>query len=670
MIAGQSVPVDVSPFFRDPDGGTLTYAATSSDDAVLTVSLSGSTLTATAVAPGTATVTVTATDPDGLSAEQSVQVTVEAANAAPEAVGTIDAREVRVDSVEHIDLAPFFADADGDALAFSAASSAPDVASAAVSGDTLAITGVSTGSAVVTVTATDPGDLTAEQTVDVSVRANQAPEAVGTIDGREVRIDDVETIDLAPFFADADGDALTFSAASSAPDVATAAVSGDTLAITGVSVGSAVVTVTAADPDGLTAEQTVDVSVRPNQAPEAVGTIDARRIKIKGVEEIDLAPWFTDADGDSLAFSAESSAPEVATASVSGDTLTLTGVSTGSAVVTVTAADPRGLTATQSVRVWVRPNAAPSAVGRMPDYVMQARASVDIGVAPYFTDPDDDALTFSARSSAPDVVAGAVSGDTLTLTALEPGSAILTITAADVEGLTASQSTRITVEAAVPVRFRDDFDTSASLTRDWQVPGTVTPTVDNGVLNLTIDGSLPFPSGVHVITGPTADWTAQFSTARKNPETFAIFQIVTFEHRFFSYRLDVGSGLPVEGDANTNYRFYIFDGDACTDRGPLCYIPLAYGHSDAISDGPNEFTQITLSMTPQGRVEAYAGEEVLFTIDELDDQYPRAMIGATLWTAPRTQPGSDAVTTLWDWVDISGFVTYLPPTATDLPPPN
>lgn len=45
----------------------------------------------------------------------------------------------------------------------------------------------------------------------------------------------------------------------------------------------------------------------------------------------------------------------VATVSVAGDALTITGVTAGVAVVTVTAEDPRGLTATQSVVVTVNP---------------------------------------------------------------------------------------------------------------------------------------------------------------------------------------------------------------------------------------------------------------------------------------------------------------------------
>ena len=105
MTAGETATVDVSPFFSDPDGDELTYAAESSNTDAATVSISGSGLTVTAVAPGTATVTVTASDPDGLSATQSAEVTVEAANRAPEAVGDdsrADGEAVRRRDREHV----------------------------------------------------------------------------------------------------------------------------------------------------------------------------------------------------------------------------------------------------------------------------------------------------------------------------------------------------------------------------------------------------------------------------------------------------------------------------------------------------------------------------------------------------------------------------------------
>ena len=76
LEAGEAATVDASGYFRDPDGGDLSYAAASSDSSVATAAVSGSEVTVTGVGPGTATATVTATDPDGLSAEQSFGVVV------------------------------------------------------------------------------------------------------------------------------------------------------------------------------------------------------------------------------------------------------------------------------------------------------------------------------------------------------------------------------------------------------------------------------------------------------------------------------------------------------------------------------------------------------------------------------------------------------------------
>ena len=146
MTAGQTATVDVSPFFSDPDGDALTYTAESSDAAVLTASMSGSSLTVTAVSVGTATVTVTASDPDGLTATQSAEVTVEAANQAPEAV--IPARTMTAGDEVTVDVSSFFSDPDGDALTYTAESS--DAAwslMASLSGSSLTVTAVSAGTA-------------------------------------------------------------------------------------------------------------------------------------------------------------------------------------------------------------------------------------------------------------------------------------------------------------------------------------------------------------------------------------------------------------------------------------------------------------------------------------------------------------------------------------------
>ena len=75
---GAAVKVEVAAAFRDPDGGLLTFGATSSAPTVATVAVSRSVLTVTPAAAGTTTVTVTATDTGGLSAMRQFAVAVAA----------------------------------------------------------------------------------------------------------------------------------------------------------------------------------------------------------------------------------------------------------------------------------------------------------------------------------------------------------------------------------------------------------------------------------------------------------------------------------------------------------------------------------------------------------------------------------------------------------------
>ena len=112
IAAGQSASLDVMPYFSDPDGDALAFAATVSDAAIATVSVSGNILTIAGVGPGMAVVTVFASDPGGLSATQGTQVTVEAPNRAPEPVGTIPGQTLAPGQWLSISLSSYFRDPD------------------------------------------------------------------------------------------------------------------------------------------------------------------------------------------------------------------------------------------------------------------------------------------------------------------------------------------------------------------------------------------------------------------------------------------------------------------------------------------------------------------------------------------------------------------------------
>ena len=220
------------------------------------------------------------------------------------------------------------------------------------------------------------------------------------------------------------------------------------VAVAAVARGTAAVTVTATDPDGLSAEQSFAVTV-PNQAPVATGSIPDDTVAVGETAEVDVAGHFTDSDGDALVYAAASSDPGVASVSVSGSVIAVAAVARGTATVTVTASDPDGLSAEQSFAVTV-PNQAPVATGSIPDDTVAVGETAEVDVAGHFTDSDGDALVYAAASSDPGVASVSVSGSVIAVAAVAPGNAAMTVTATDPDGLVASTEFSVTVIRPAP----------------------------------------------------------------------------------------------------------------------------------------------------------------------------------------------------------------------------
>ena len=186
---------------------------------------------------------------------------------------------------------------------------------------------------------------------------NQPPVAQGTILDMTLEPGDEESVNVASYFKDPDGDVLTYTASSATESVATVATSGSRLTVTAVATGTSEVTVTATDPDGESAQQKFTVTVEPpNRPPSLVFPYPVEPIEytVGQSSEDELNGRFTDPDGDDLTFSAESSDPSIASERVSGSTLIVTAQSVGGPItITVTATDPEGLSASGSFQVVV-----------------------------------------------------------------------------------------------------------------------------------------------------------------------------------------------------------------------------------------------------------------------------------------------------------------------------
>ena len=274
---------------------------------------------------------------------------------------------------------------------------------------------------------------------------NQAPVATGGIPDQTVTAGETTAVDVAQYFSDPDGDALSYSVETSNANVATTSVSGSVVTLVGVAKGNASVTVTATDPEGLSATQKFDVTV-PNRAPLAVDSITALELASGDSATLDLSAHFTDPDGDSLTFAAETSDGAVAAAAVVESVMTIRALGHGAATVSAFATDTDGLSATLTAAITVT-NLAPEAVGTIPPQTVKELRSVTVGLHDYFRDPEEGTLTYTASIS--DAVSATVvtSDSAVVIKGLSEGAVTVTVTATDLGGLSAEQGFEVTVEA-------------------------------------------------------------------------------------------------------------------------------------------------------------------------------------------------------------------------------
>ncbi|MDE2876865.1 MAG: hypothetical protein OXQ93_15600 [Gemmatimonadota bacterium] len=344
---GDTAIVDVTGHFHEPDGDALSYAATSSNTEVVIAGAEAGNVHLIGIGQGSATVTVTATDPEGFSATQSFDVSVP--NRAPAVTDSIPLLEVTGDSVS-VDLLEFLSDPDGDALSFTAETSDSGVVTAMVSESILTLTATAPGRADITVTASDPSGLTLSAVFPANV-PNLPPVVTRRIPDLDLAGDSV-SIDLSRFFDDPNGTVLFFGAETSDSGVATTVATDHFVALAAVGRGTADITVTVTDPNGLSASQVFRARV-PNRAPVVIDTLPTLPLVTGATAAIDLTAHLRDPEGRTLRHVAESSDPEVATTTVSAGTLNIAAVSTGVATVTVTAFDPEDLSISVSFRATV-----------------------------------------------------------------------------------------------------------------------------------------------------------------------------------------------------------------------------------------------------------------------------------------------------------------------------
>ena len=455
LVGVEKCVAKASEIFKDPDHrdqqAGLFIEATTTRPGDASVSIKGNNdicITGHNVGSGPGRVKVTATDRLGEDVSISFRVSVEA-NMAPTVVGDgVPDQEIQ----EHgrstdIDLTAHFDDGDmtfEETLAFSFEVERASIATGVLlDGHFLRIYGDSKGTTEVTVTATDQNDSEVSHTFEVEVIRNDPPVAnADAFDDVEQYIGrEYDPIDARDAFTD-EGDELTYYVSTKNSDVATAAIKYDDeggawVALFLHSPGTTSVTVTVYDTADNSATNSFDLTVLArNDPPMLVNAIEDVEVEMGASHDISLDGVFED-EGN-LDYEVKNEDENIADVlyRASKNEIRIYANNTGTTTVVVVATDNIGQTTSDEFDVTViepHTNSSPVLSGTLDDQTVDAGESLSVSIDGVFTDPDGDELTYTAESEDTDVATVELSDLEVTISAVNAGSTVVTITASDGE---------------------------------------------------------------------------------------------------------------------------------------------------------------------------------------------------------------------------------------------
>ena len=466
---------------------------------------------------------------------------------------------------------------------------------------------------------------------------NRAPSVRNAIPAQRLTEGDTVTVDLASYFTDPDGDSITYTATTSNSAILFLSIAESQLTLIGVGPGTATVTVTATDPGGLKAIQDFNTTVdRRNRAPAVTDSIPEQVLTKGDTVTVDLASYFDDPDGDSITYEAATSNEEVLAASVSGDQLTLVGVRPGTATVTVTATDPDSLTATQDFNTMIEGvNHAPEVVAEIGDVSLEQDEYVIFDLSSYFSDPDDDPLTYTAVPSDTSTVSASIDGDTLKLSSGVPDSITVDVTATDPSGLSATQNLDVEVDEGFSEEF-GDLDTL----RHWRVDRGVEATLSDDGLRLTMESVSCGGTYKEIRSNLSEWWRINAVIGREDSLAVTYVTVGTDHSTYQGYRLLIGSGM-LAGGESVNYRLDVYDNRFGT------WTSIEAGFSDGLDDSGYELNDVTLDYSESSdTLRAHADTTELFTLDLGEEGFPTVVTdqaGVGMCTLAGQTGGDEAI---------------------------
>lgn len=509
----------------DPTSVTLTGVGTDTEDGTLppealawTSSLDGALGTGNQIdvplSTGAHTLTLTVTDSEGLTGSASVGITVTADNASPLATITEPLDGTTVLEGSTVVLSGTAVDAEDGALMGASLTWTSSVDGLLGTGTTVSWTAPTIATHTVVLTAVDSRGAegrAAIQLVVAGVGANLPPDvtltkplanATYTV-GQPVPLEG-EAID--PEDGPILGTDLTWTSSLDGP-IAT----GGFTSTSSLSQGTHTITLTATDGDGLSASEAVTISVNPvgNQPPVVEMTSPTNGSVHLAGDPVSLEGTATDPEDGVLTGTALAWSSSRDGALGTGSPLTVTTLSAGTHLLTLTATDSGSATGTDAAVITVlAPNQPPEVEITGPADGSSFSAGTGVAFQGSGTDPEDGTLPGASLSWSSSLDGALGTGTVNTVASLSQGNHVITLTGIDSGGRTDTDTIQVQITPGMqnlPPNAVLTGLAEAAVGVSFTVSGADSTDTDGTIVQYTFDfgdGSAPV-SG----TSPTATHT-------------------------------------------------------------------------------------------------------------------------------------------------------------------
>ncbi len=199
------------------------------------------------------------------------------------------------------------------------------------------------GSYTVDVKATDAYQHATIYKLKVEVLNNNRPPVAIATQQVSLRTGNIYRVKQAPWFSDADADALTYKFVVADNTLLQVTTAGDEFVFNPLKAGTTAVNIIADDGQGGADTLVVNAVIKNNTLPVMITEPGSLVINIAdGVKQINLGQYFTDADGDTLHFTTAINDSTIARLQVQQNELAITPVKVGDASITINVSDGAG----------------------------------------------------------------------------------------------------------------------------------------------------------------------------------------------------------------------------------------------------------------------------------------------------------------------------------------